>query len=367
MKYQETTHIKVLLPHWFDDTLRLGSANLSTVPYEWPDPRVLHPPPTQEEGKKEKAERSSRKLSAAKRALYKTAIWDSDKGGPFPAPAEPAAEEEVWGGRKILLSPSLGLDGDARRVLEDAVETAGGLILYYASDREDGQEEEEYDRVSECDVLVTRWRAGRAFFKATEDGKIVGTINWVFYVHATGVLSSPMDQLLHYPVRRVALENFSTHQITVTNYTGEARDYLKRLIHVMGATFTPNMTGSNTVLIAAHMGGVKTEKALSWNIPVVNHVWLEDCFVSWRSATPAVTKYLEFPPNVDFAPMLAERGFTFTVEDLGAEEDEDINTRAQSSSERPPVGTEASAREVEGILGDGDVVMDDPDAMETEE
>lgn len=39
--------------------------------------------------------------------------------------------------------------------------------------------------------------------------------------------------------------------ITVTNYTGEAREYLKKLINVMGATFTASMSNQNTVLIAA--------------------------------------------------------------------------------------------------------------------
>ena len=39
--------------------------------------------------------------------------------------------------------------------------------------------------------------------------------------------------------------------ITVMNYTGEARKYPKKLITAMGATFTPSMTGKNTVLIAA--------------------------------------------------------------------------------------------------------------------
>jgi hypothetical protein len=91
--------------------------------------------------------------------FYKTAIWNPDKGGPFPGPAEP--EREVWDGRKILLSPSLGLEEDKRRVVEEAVEAAGGLILYI-SDNND--EEEENDRVPECDVLVTRWRSGKAFF-----------------------------------------------------------------------------------------------------------------------------------------------------------------------------------------------------------
>jgi hypothetical protein len=167
MHNQESTHIKVLLPHWRDDAARLGSGNLSTIPYEWPDPKVLHPLPSSKEdseGKKERAERSSRKMSAAKRTYYKTAIWDPDKGGQFPAPAEPVGEE-IWGGRKVLLSPSLGLEADKRHALEEAVEAAGGLILHYAWDSEDGQEEEENERVSECDVLVTRWRAGKAFFK----------------------------------------------------------------------------------------------------------------------------------------------------------------------------------------------------------
>ena len=37
----------------------------------------------------------------------------------------------------------------------------------------------------------------------------------------------------------------------MTNYTGDARDYLKKLIGLMGAIFTPSMSGKNTVLIAA--------------------------------------------------------------------------------------------------------------------
>jgi twin BRCT domain len=40
-------------------------------------------------------------------------------------------------------------------------------------------------------------------------------------------------------------------EITVTNYTGESREYLKKLILAMGAEFTPSMSGHNTVLVAA--------------------------------------------------------------------------------------------------------------------
>lgn len=163
MEHQETTKIKVLLPHWIDDATLLG-LKLPTAPYEWPDPKVLHSPPSEDEAKKEKAESRSRKLSGAKRAFYKTANWDPDKGGPFPGPVEPLGEK-VWRGRKLLLSPSLGLEDERRRALEVVVEAAGGQMLSYTSNNGDGDEDEEIDRVDECDVFVTRWRTGRAFFR----------------------------------------------------------------------------------------------------------------------------------------------------------------------------------------------------------
>jgi hypothetical protein len=39
--------------------------------------------------------------------------------------------------------------------------------------------------------------------------------------------------------------------MTVTNYQGEARAYLEKLVEACGAKFTRNMTTTNTHLIAA--------------------------------------------------------------------------------------------------------------------
>ena len=50
---------------------------------------------------------------------------------------------------------------------------------------------------------------------------------------------------------RAEFHRKNLQEITVTNYTGESREYLKKLIMAMGATFTPSMSGKNTVLIAA--------------------------------------------------------------------------------------------------------------------
>lgn len=40
-------------------------------------------------------------------------------------------------------------------------------------------------------------------------------------------------------------------EVTVTNYTGQSRDYLKKLIDLMGGKFTASMSGKNTALVAA--------------------------------------------------------------------------------------------------------------------
>ncbi|TFY83277.1 hypothetical protein EWM64_g738 [Hericium alpestre] len=56
------------------------------------------------------------------------------------------------------------------------------------------------------------------------------------------------------------------------------------------------------------MSGTKTSKARNWSIPVVNHTWLEDCFVQWKDVSVGLDKYISFPPSVDFAEILGERG-----------------------------------------------------------
>jgi hypothetical protein len=112
------------------------------------------------------------------------------------------------------------------------------------------------------------------------------------------------------------------------------------MIIAMGATFTPSMSGRNTVLIAAlyafslfnrlskshcifSLKGTKAEKARAWSIPIVNHTWLEDCFVQWRNMTVGVEKYIVFPPGVDFSRMIGERGVGVRGLELCEEEEAD--------------------------------------------
>lgn len=76
----------------------------------------------------------------------------------------------VWAGRRILLSTSLELGDSPRGAIEAGIRRAGGVIVPIT---EDADEDVEEKAVDECDVLVTRWRSGKSYFKVwvcTSDG-----------------------------------------------------------------------------------------------------------------------------------------------------------------------------------------------------
>ena len=50
-----------------------------------------------------------------------------------------------------------------------------------------------------------------------------------------------------------------------------------------------------------------------WSIPVVNHTWLEDCFIRWKTLSVGLEKYVAFPPGLDFSNHLGERSIQHKV------------------------------------------------------
>lgn len=53
-------------------------------------------------------------------------------------------------------------------------------------------------------------------------------------------------------------------------------------------------------------------RAQQWHIPIVNHTWLEDCFLEWKFRPlggVGTERYTLFPPNVNHMETLGKRGF----------------------------------------------------------
>lgn len=47
-----------------------------------------------------------------------------------------------------------------------------------------------------------------------------------------------------------------------------------------GRVLTSDVVSFFVILFSQH--SPKTKRALAWSIPIVNHTWVEDCFVEWR-------------------------------------------------------------------------------------
>ncbi|KAI0246563.1 hypothetical protein BJV78DRAFT_1253485 [Lactifluus subvellereus] len=298
LQHRKETQVKVLVPHWFDDSVRLGIRGLSTSAYEWPEPPILtFGKPSPEAGEVgDGLLRPQNKVSPDKKALYKAALITAEQETKLGQ----AETRDIWARRRILLSLDLELSDGRRQAIEAGIVRSGGVVVNYDAKHAHAE--------CDFDVLIARYRWGNLYVQGVRGRKLIGSLTWLFHVESTGIIGTPTAQLLHYPIPKKAIEGFSAHEITVTNYTGDARDYLKKLIGLMGATFTPSMSGKNTVLIAAFISGNKATKARNWSIPVVNHTWLEDCFVQWRNLSVGLEKYVVFPPGLDFSDHLGERG-----------------------------------------------------------
>ena len=275
LHYQNDTRVKILVPHWFDDVVRLGVSTVPTIQYEWPDPKVLQLAPPSQEGKR------GYKPPEDKASLYKSIVLGTSEDTKFPENMGKAAERvDVWKGKRILLSVSLELSPGRRSAVVAGVKRFGGVVV----DAESANDEAK--KVENVDVLITKFRAGAAYFKVifpplkripclTHSPGL--EMRWSY--RGEPLLAVPCSNYQGHPTtnrpasplphpqqanRRIQQArgfNLKTllvyssltrlKEITVTNYTGEAREYLKRLIEVMGARFTPNMSSQNTVVIAA--------------------------------------------------------------------------------------------------------------------
>ncbi|GAQ88320.1 hypothetical protein KFL_004180040 [Klebsormidium nitens] len=79
--------------------------------------------------------------------------------------------------------------------------------------------------------------------------------------------------------------------VSSTNYRGEDKLRLKRMITELGMKYTDDFGRGNTHLVCWSFEGGKFEKAKYWGIPQVNHRWVEDC--AWRREVVPVDDYCD--------------------------------------------------------------------------
>lgn len=254
IKKKEGLEIKIVLPQWYDDCLRLQK-HVNETPYLLSDPVVL------QTGKPNFSQQDMREHDD------------------FEAAHEAST---------VLLGKNIYLDGDYKlsehlvTALTSLVSRCGGVITT------------QFD-VDNIDIYLGKYRQGDAFRQCFNDLRIdVSTLLWLFSVIRTTHYVQPLlSNLLHFPLPDPIIPEFQNLRISVTGYSGDARHYLSQLIVAMGANFTKTLDSHNDYLVSAKATGEKYDAAKSkWpKISLVNHLWIEECFAKWKYLDPSNRKY----------------------------------------------------------------------------
>ncbi|KAJ9052403.1 regulator of Ty1 Transposition [Entomophthora muscae] len=254
----------VVTPHWFDDCLKLRK-RINEGPYCFPDPPVLSP--TFNPGSSHFIQ------SVGNESLANISI------------------------DLTVESPGLFLKGQCF-YFDDGLEvTQGGLDSIMSQLKSSGANVADAF-TSDVTCYVCQDRSSKYYFKSLESGLYIGTLTWVYHFLINARFDPPSHQLLFYPPPPAPAAGMQTFHVTFTNYSAGARQYLTRLIEAMGASCSPHLTPSNTHLVSASPCGPKYEKAHEWNVIVVNHLWIEDCFRSWACQAVTKSQYTHFPAGV---------------------------------------------------------------------
>jgi hypothetical protein len=271
---------KIVLPHWFDDCLRLRR-RISEQPYLLPDPEILRKdhdgPPTP---------RNPRSISSAMTPTPSGGIFSS-------APTLVEKEITVFNQVKVKLSKDLDISQTTRSTIEDIIQRSGGSVT---------------EDVEEADFLICQYRENNDFVKfwRLHEGKHVGNLSWLYHLIVHNKYSNPLNKLLHFPTPRKGVPGFQQYKLCISNYTGNARIYVENLAKLTGAVYSKTLAQDNTHLIAAHTESEKYDAAQEWNINVVNHVWLEDSYAKMKIQSLTSKSYTHFPSRTNLGEVVGQ-------------------------------------------------------------
>ncbi|EST04470.1 BRCT domain protein [Kalmanozyma brasiliensis GHG001] len=256
-------------------------------------------------------------------------------------------EKSVFRGKSVLLARDVCRASEQQlRSLEHFVRLSGGT-LRRAPNELNGIAQ----AVRNSDFVVCRYREVQEFREAIRQGKQVGNLTWLIWVVSNDVLSDPREEPLHFPVPRQGIAEFKDASITISGYRGTTRQYLTKMIKLMGATFSGALSSKTSLCVAANLVSEKTTKAKEWDVPIVNHKYIVDSFLAWAPVERARLKYIDFPEDVDYNTDVGDT--RVTDESLGPwiddaiqnDEPEDLPTSDPVTPAVPYTAVEESAAE----------------------
>jgi hypothetical protein len=269
-------HAVMVLPHWFDDCLKLRK-RLGVTPYLLPNPEIAREGPL-----------------GPIPVPNNLQIVGATKAHSLDLPPKTHTIDEgdactVFKGKTVRLGNDLALSRQILSTIGSIVEAGGGRLAKSAK---------------AADIVICRYRDGNDYTVASREAKVVGTLTWLYHLIAYNKWAVPTQMLLHYPVARNGLPGFNKLKIAVSNYSGPARQYLESLIEAAGGTYTKSLKPDNTHLLTASSDSEKSVAADRWNIEKVNHLWLEESYARWQVQKLSDPRYTHFPPRTNLGEIV---------------------------------------------------------------
>lgn len=245
----------------------------------------------------------------------------------------PSSQSDFLESKQFYLGKDLAQTQSAADLVSSMIRNSGGVVV---------------KTLAECKFYVGQYRDGEEYITASKSKLYVGNLNWIYWMVEHQKWISPYHKLLHYPYVRGGLPPMQDFIIAASNYSGDARFYIRRLIEALGARFTSNMTSKNTHLITSQGVGKKFQAAHSWKLTTVNHLWLEECYSNWKIRPTTHPRYSvtiggsvkleeivgETPLDVDVLKQFYEDGYTPNTTNI-VEDSEDEAELSISKNSQP--------------------------------
>jgi hypothetical protein len=216
----------------------------------------------------------------------------NDPVPPIPsAHLEPPRAIKAFAGKNVKLGEDLSISTKLRAIIAGMIKAGGGDVV---------------SNIEKADIYVCTFRHGADYVKASQNGKDVGNLSWLYYLITHNAWTNPMRRMMHYPRPRDGIPGFEQYKISISSYTGEARVYLENLVKATGAEFTKTFKQDNTHLITAHKNSEKCEAAVEWGVMVLNHLWLEESYAKCKKMPTTDARYTYFPPRTNLGEVLGQ-------------------------------------------------------------
>jgi hypothetical protein len=254
-KYGQAMGIVALLPHYFDDLMKLRK-RMSEDVYRFPDPLLIRVDPVDQ-------------LNAAPRKTHQPII-----------PQTPPRVKALQG---------------LTFFIEHGVEVSRRELIRLTELGADATAEN--NAAVDCVIAANR---GKVYKDAVEQDKSAGSVEWLrsMVVGETWLDPESHASFAPPPTPQQITPKIRDIKATITNYTGKARDDIRRLLIAMGANYVPHLTASADLLISCFPSGQKVVKAREWNVTVVNHLWVEQTYLKMQYQAPTRPEFITYCHNL---------------------------------------------------------------------